>query len=92
MNLVTIASGWYNFITADFHTKQMMSHRLNICDKCPNKIELDPVSRKIITTINSEASVFKCTKCSCPLSSKVAAPNAKCPIGKWGIAGTEGMY
>lgn len=91
-NLINIAEGWYNFLNADFHTQQMMKYRLNICDNCPNKVQMSPLGKKIITSIHEEGSTYRCKKCACPLSTKTASPKAKCPEGKWGVAGTEGMY
>ena len=92
MNLVNIAEGWAFFIQADIHTQQLMLYRLNICNGCDQRIELDYLGKTVITAIDSTASVFKCKKCSCPLATKTASPGSACPLGKWGIAGTESMY
>lgn len=92
MKLLEIAKSWYDFITADNHTKSMMQSRLEICDKCPFKAQISPVGQQFLTTINSEANLFKCTKCGCPLAAKTARYDNKCPINKWGVGGSDSMY
>lgn len=84
-----IARGWYNFAKAEPYIKQLMDYRLAICDTCPNKQQLNTAGQLLVKLINQEGSLFKCAKCKCPLSSKTADPGSECPIGKWGIAGTE---
>lgn len=90
--LTNIAQGWYEFAKGSPQTKHLMLFRLSKCDKCPEKVEMDTLGKVIISTINNEASLYKCNKCGCPLASKTAAPGEACPLGKWGIAGTESMY
>jgi len=92
MSLPQIAEGWRFFIEKDIHTQQLMLFRLNICNSCEFKVELNPIGKAVITTIDSTASIYKCAKCSCPLATKTASPSSACPMKKWGIAGTEAMY
>lgn len=91
-SLVTIATGWANFIKADHHTKQMMRERLAICNNCPHKQELNSLGQILVKAIHSSANLFKCSKCKCPLSAATAAPNKTCPIGKWGEFGSSKNY
>ncbi len=92
MDLGLIAESWYDFIHADPYTKNLMQDRLSICDKCPHKVQMNALGKFIVSTINSEASLFKCKLCTCPLAAKTANPRSECPIKKWGIAGTDSMY
>lgn len=87
-----IAEGWFDFASGSPATKELMAFRLDKCDACPEKIEMTALGQVLVSTINNEASLYKCKKCNCPLASKTAAPGATCPIGKWDIAGTESMY
>ena len=92
MDLKLIAESWYAFIHADPYTKNLMQDRLAICDRCPHKAQMNAVGKFIVSTINAEASLFKCNLCSCPLAAKTANPSSECTIKKWGIAGTDSMY
>lgn len=90
--LRNIAEGWYNFAAGTPATRELMQFRLDKCDTCPEKVQMSALGELLVSTINNEASLYQCKKCSCPLASKTAAPGAECPLGKWGIAGTESMY
>jgi len=81
-SLTNIAEGWYDFIQGTPYTKELMKYRLNICDTCPEKKQLSSLGQFIVSTVNNEASLFKCGKCSCPLASKTAGPRSKCPLGQ----------
>lgn len=89
INLLDIASGWYSFINATPYTKKLMKYRLSICETCPNKVILDPVTKFIVKKIDSTTVLCKCKLCKCPLSALTANLKSECKIGKWGIAGTE---
>ena len=89
MNLLKIAKSWYDFIQGNDYTKSLMEKRLGICDNCSEKVQMDSLGQIIVTTINKEASMYKCNKCNCPLSPKTAYPTNTCPLGKWGPAGSE---
>jgi len=84
-----IARGWMNFIKGDPYVKEIMNKRLEICDTCVFKEQLSDTGKFIVNLVNNEASMFQCGKCKCPLSAKTADPTSECPIGKWGIAGSE---
>jgi hypothetical protein len=87
--LSEIATSWYDFKEATDYTKQLMEHRLSICDSCTEKQQLNSLGKLLVTSVNEDASLFKCGKCNCPLSPKTAGLLNTCPLGKWGIAGTE---
>lgn len=89
MNLTKIAESWYDFSTADEYTKQLMAFRLRICDACPEKVQMSKVGQILVQFINEEASLYKCNKCQCPLAAKTAGAENTCPLGKWGMAGSE---
>lgn len=91
-NLVNIAEGWFDFIQGTPYTKELMRFRLTICDSCPEKKQMSSMGKLLISTVNNEASLFKCGKCTCPLAPMTASPGKKCPLGKWDIAGTEAQF
>lgn len=88
VNLVQIAQSWYEFSKGNQDTKELMEQRLKICDRCPFKEQLGPLGKKIVTSLNQTASTYYCDKCKCPLAAKVSHPSNKCPMGKWGLAGS----
>ena len=90
--LSRIAEGWYNYLQSSGYTKELMATRLEHCDVCPYKKQMTGIGKVLTTALNMEENTFFCSKCNCPLGSKTAATKESCPIGKWGIAGTESMY
>jgi hypothetical protein len=68
-----IANGWYNVIVNQKHPAivAMTKHRFSKCIECP--------FRKGVFGIGDV-----CSKCTCPLKSKLASYQSECPIGKWG--------
>ena len=91
-SLVNIASGWYNYLNTTSYTRKLMRYRLNICDTCPSKVQLNKLGQIVIKAINEEGNLYKCKECGCPLAAKTASLNEKCPLEKWSIAGTESYY
>ncbi|RUP42215.1 MAG: hypothetical protein EKK63_02640 [Acinetobacter sp.] len=91
-SLLSIMTGWANFIKADHHTKQMMRERIAICNTCPFREEITPLGQKLLKFIHSSANLFKCSKCKCPLSAATASPSKACPIGKWKEFGNSNNY
>lgn len=87
--LTDIAQSWYDFSKGSDYTKQLMEHRLKVCDTCENKQQLNTLGQVLVTSINQDGSLFSCGLCKCPLAAKTAGTNNTCPINKWGIAGTE---
>lgn len=92
MNLVNIAEGWFNYIKGTPYIRKLMRSRLEICDKCPEKVEVSKLGQILAGGFNLQDSMYKCKKCSCPIGPKAAATEEKCPLGKWGVAGTEDYY
>ncbi len=90
--LEKIAEGWYNYLQGSEYTKELMASRLKICDLCPYKKQMTGIGRVLMNATNMPENTFFCSKCNCPLGSKTAATKESCPIGQWGIAGTESMY
>jgi len=90
--LEKIAEGWYNFLQGSEYTKELMASRLLHCDVCPFKKQISRMGQVVLQTLNMPENTFFCSKCNCPLGSKTAATKESCPIGQWGIAGTESMY
>lgn len=88
--LANIAQGWYNYIEGSPETKQRMYKRLQICDTCEFKVEMDAFGQAMVKSINSTASTFKCGKCNCPLAGATASPHKKCPENLWPIEEGEG--
>jgi hypothetical protein len=70
----------------------MIVARLEICDTCPLKKELNPAGLAIVKALNSEGSTYVCGACGCPLASITAAPDYKCKENKWGKWVVEESY
>lgn len=90
--LTNIAEGWYNYLVGAAYTRKLMRSRLAICDDCPSKAQVSKLGQVLAKGLNLEDSTYMCKKCSCPLGAKTAATKETCPLGKWGIAGTENFY
>lgn len=90
--LTDIARGWYEFANARPYIKELMNKRLEICDTCPNKKQMDGFGKFIVQLINDSANTFKCGECGCPLSALCSNPNSKCKLGKWKPAGEDSYY
>ena len=82
-----ILEGWANYVESSKYTKKMMEYRLEICMKCPFKEKMGTVMTTVVQAIHEDGSVYKCSKCNCPLASATASPTKKCPEGKWEEAG-----
>jgi hypothetical protein len=76
-----IAEGWAN-LAAD-RNKELALSRLEICDSCPSKVQMSPVGTILITALNSEASVYHCGECGCPLEALSRVQDGECKLGKW---------
>lgn len=87
--LTNIAQGWFNYIEGSPETKQRMYKRLQICDGCEFKVEMDAFGKALVQSINSKSSTFKCGKCNCPLSAAAASPHKKCDMGLWPVEVVE---
>lgn len=83
MKLTEIARGWANFVIQPDDLKALAAKRLETCDTCPHKRQMNSAGAFLITTINSQASTFICEKCGCPLAAKSINSGSTCPLGKW---------
>lgn len=83
MHLIDIAKSWYDLATAPQSFREMAEKRLNICDGCTEKRIMNSLGQYIVTAINSQASIYVCGACSCPLASKTINKQSVCPLGKW---------
>ena len=85
LNLVDIAQGWHGFITSSPVVKIRMANRLAICDRCPEKEQVDRFTKALIKVLkgNDPKNLFRCGKCKCPLASLTAAPGTGCKLKKW---------
>ena len=92
MDLIRIGQSWGNYIQGSQETKKLMEYRLEKCDSCPHKKQMNALGEFLVTMINSEASTFKCGLCGCPLAGLTAHPGNSCKDNRWGPAGTESMY
>lgn len=90
--LANIARGWSEFAKAKPYTQNLMAQRLQICDQCPLKVQMNGLGKLIVTLINDQANTFRCGKCGCPLSALTADPSSRCKLGKWKAAGEESYY
>ena len=90
--LTQIAVGWHNYIVGSPETKQMMAARLEICDTCVYKTELNDFGKAVVQAINAEGSLYVCGQCQCPLAGATANPDKACPVGKWGVFQPETSY
>lgn len=84
-SLNLIAQSWYEYATGNQHTKDMMLKRLEICNGCPHKKQLNALGVLIVSSINQEGNLFKCGLCGCPLAAKVSHPSNICEAGKWSL-------
>jgi hypothetical protein len=83
MKLSEIAEGWLNFISQPEEIQGLIKDRLEICDTCPEKIQISAIGQKLLTAINNKTSIYKCGVCHCPLSAKTAAVGSTCPNKLW---------
>lgn len=92
MSLTNIVEGWYNYIKGTSYIKRLMKNRLEICNECPELVEVSKLGQVLPKLLNLEDSLFKCNKCGCPIGPKTASTKESCPLKKWGVAGTEDFY
>lgn len=85
MNLVNIAVGWYRVISGNITAEQkaMAAQRLDACDSCPHKLQMNAAGELLMGLVNQPDNTFYCGQCGCPLAAKVVSTDSKCPIGRW---------
>jgi flavoprotein len=83
MNLIEIATGWYDYAKGTQATRQLMDKRLKECETCENKVQMNSLGQILVQLVNEKGSIYKCSLCGCPLSALTAGPASKCKAGKW---------
>lgn len=86
LNLPLIAKSWYNYAAGNEQTKKLMEERLQICDNCENKKQINRFGKTVLKFLNDDdirGASFYCGKCGCSLGPKTSNINSHCPIGKW---------
>jgi hypothetical protein len=84
MNLFDIGRGWFEFIKGTPSQKVLMAKRLDICDVCPHKEQLNVLTKTLVKTVNENGNLYLCGICHCPLAGKTSLPSAFCPIDAQG--------
>jgi hypothetical protein len=79
--LVEIAKGWTNLVTD--HNRELALSRLEICDGCEHKRQLNSAGTLILNAINSKNSTYYCAQCGCPLAALTRVAESECKAGKW---------
>lgn len=79
--LVEIAKGWANLLTD--HNRDLSLSRLEICDGCEHKRQLNAAGTLILSAINGKHSVYYCAECGCPLAALTRVAESECKAGKW---------
>jgi len=79
-----IVSGWKNVIFPSKEIEELARVRARICSDCPFadlhfKFKKFSPKEKALKDIKG----LGCTKCGCPLSSKVRSVMSSCPEKKW---------
>jgi hypothetical protein len=93
MKLIEIAKAWHKVITGNIteEEKRLATERLEACDKCSYKIQLDSVGAFVVAHLNSPDNTFYCGECGCPLAAKVVSTKL-CGLKKWPEQQTEDYF
>ena len=62
---------------------EIAKERAAICSSCPFAVESDILNFLIRDNQHKEVQGYKCSKCGCPLSTKIRSTTSKCPENKW---------
>lgn len=81
LNIKNIFVGWKNYLTDDEIASELAQQRAKHCAVCPHAVKKEHLQR--IKDSIEVIEGFVCELCSCPLSAKLRAPEAKCDIDKW---------
>jgi ribosomal protein L37E len=86
--LKSITSGWKNFIFRTPEIEELANVRAQICSRCDFSDPEYPFKVFIPERLKNKEPLpiikgMGCTKCGCPLSSKLRSVKEKCPEGKW---------
>lgn len=83
LSLKAIASGWANLAFPTEQSRRLFNHRIEICDSCPYKLQMTPLSRLVVLAVNDQANTYFCKKCMCPLATSLTIPLKSCPDGRF---------
>lgn len=82
-----IIEGWDAYAeiikSQDEANKQTAMERANICALCPFAEKSKVISWLMPDNNLKQVQGYKCSKCGCPLSTKVRSMTSKCPENKW---------
>ena len=81
--LTNIAKGWFTFANQPVALKGVIEARLNTCDTCDDKVQMNDLAQTVVSIINEEGSTYKCGRCGCPLASATASMPYSCVDKKW---------
>lgn len=73
-------SGFNNMTTVE---EKIAEDRAKICGSCPFAIESGLIKLLMPDKTHTEIQGFKCSKCGCPLSTKIRSITSQCPEKKW---------
>lgn len=84
-DVLSIVSGWINYLFPNKEAEEMARARAEVCDKCefaaPGWYEVIREGR--IEKIRGLVCKGCPTKIKCPLSTKLRSPEETCPLEKW---------
>lgn len=75
-----IKDGWVSFLKKE--TAEEAKRRASICQECPHAV-VGTYEKFMPDNSLKEIQGLKCDVCECPLSTKLRAKDAHCPLGKW---------
>lgn len=85
INPEEIMEGWLNYfhLSSEPIDESIAKVRAEICADCPSAKESNLLNVTLPDNTLKEIQGYKCTKCGCPLSSKVRSKLSQCPEKKW---------
>lgn len=76
-----IYAGWIALLTNDPQARKLAEERAPHCAKCDHAVFKEHLA--IIKDEVKAVEGYVCDLCSCPLSTKLRAPDSKCDAGNW---------
>lgn len=80
-----IMEGWANYVhlSSDPIDEKIAEARAKICSTCPLAEKSNMLNIILPDDTHKDIQGYRCTKCGCPLSSKVRSILSQCPEDKW---------
>jgi len=80
-----IFDGWaaYLELMKDTVSEKIAEERATICGSCPFAVEGNLIKILMKDETHKQIQGYKCSKCGCPLSTKVRSITSQCPENKW---------